>query len=118
MLSGWYNGSVAKILLHRLSTALLSILFILGVLPISSPAQSSSDLVIHVLDVGQGDAMILHQPGSCAILIDAGPLINGHRVTEKVSELGLETLDMVIVSHPHIDHFGGLFDLLPRIPAR
>jgi len=78
----------------------------------------NTELDIHVLDVGQGDAMILHQPGACSLLIDAGPLINGHRVTSKLEELGIESLDMVIVTHPHLDHFGGLFDVLPRISAK
>ncbi len=84
----------------------------------SATAQNASDLTIHLLDVGQGEAMLLHQPGRCALLIDGGPLINGHRLTQKVQELEIDQLDMVIVSHPHLDHFGGLFDLLPRIPAR
>ena len=79
---------------------------------------TSDDLHIYVLDVGQGDAMILHQPGTCAVLIDAGPPINGHRVTGKLEDLGISTLDMVIVTHPHLDHFAGLFDILPRIPTR
>lgn len=83
----------------------------------SSPTHGSADLYIHLLDVGQGDAMILHQPGSCTALIDAGPLISGHQVTSKVRQLGVEALDHVIVSHPHLDHFGGLFDLLPRVTA-
>ncbi len=76
------------------------------------------DIFIYVLDVGQGDAMLLHQPGACAALIDAGPLGSGHRVTRRIRELGIDALDMVIVSHPHLDHFGGLFDLLPRIKTR
>lgn len=78
---------------------------------------TETELNIHVFDVGQGDAMLLHQPGTCSLLIDAGPLINGHRITNKIGELGIESLDMVIITHPHLDHFGGLFDLLPRIPV-
>ncbi len=76
------------------------------------------ELNIHLLDIGQGDAMILHQPGACTVLVDAGPLINGHRLTKKIKTLGIESLEMVIVTHPHLDHFGGLFDLLPRILAK
>jgi beta-lactamase superfamily II metal-dependent hydrolase len=76
------------------------------------------DIFIHALDVGQGDAMILHQPDACTALIDAGPLGSGHRVTARIEELGIDALDMVIVSHPHLDHFGGLFDLLSRTQTR
>ena len=79
------------------------------------PKPGTAPLHIYFLDVGQGDAMILHQPGVCAALIDAGPLIHGHRVTEKLQELGITGLDVVIISHPHLDHFGGLFDLSSRV---
>lgn len=62
--------------------------------------------------------MILHQPGGCTALIDAGPLITGHLVTGRLTEMGVDTLDLVIITHPHLDHFGGLFDLLPRIKTK
>ncbi|MBE0584356.1 MAG: MBL fold metallo-hydrolase [Desulfofustis sp.] len=81
-------------------------------------AESGETLSIHVIDVGQGDAMILHQPGSCTALIDAGGLLFGHRVTEKLQELGISKIDLAVISHPHLDHFGGLFDLLPRIAVK
>lgn len=81
-------------------------------------AAADETLSIHAIDVGQGDAMILHQPGACTALIDAGGLRFGHRVTEKLQELGLFEIDLAIVSHPHLDHFGGLFDLLPRVDVK
>jgi competence protein ComEC len=81
-------------------------------------AEPTKTLSIHVVDVGQGDAMILHQPGACTALVDAGGLLYGHRVTEKLQELGLSEIDLVVISHPHLDHFGGLFDLLPRIAVK
>ncbi|MGI9537501.1 MAG: ComEC/Rec2 family competence protein [Desulfocapsaceae bacterium] len=94
------------------------LLILTAILIDSAPLHASEELHIHLLDVGQGDAMILHQPGGCTALIDAGPLINGHRVTRHLSEMDVSSLDLVIVSHPHLDHFGGLFDLLPRIKAK
>lgn len=80
-------------------------------------AQGSDELHIHVVDVGTGDAMVVDQPGSCTFLIDAGQVAASERVIEKLGDLQVEKLDMVIVSHPHSDHFGGLFDILPRFPA-
>jgi competence protein ComEC len=96
--------------------ALLPILTI--ILIGSTPLYGSDELHIQLLDVGQGDAMILHQPDACTVLIDAGPLISGHLVTRHLMELGVDSLDLVIVTHPHLDHFGGLFDVLPRIKAK
>lgn len=96
-----------------------ALLFFIGAAMIATtPLHGSDEFQIHLLDVGQGDAMILHQPGACTALIDAGPLINGHRVTRRLTELEVDILDLVIVTHPHLDHFGGLFDLLPRIGTK
>lgn len=81
-------------------------------------AESTDTLVVHVLDVGQDDAMILHQPGACTAVIDAGGLLHGHRVTEKLQESGVADIDLVLISHPHLDHFGGLFDLAPRLTIK
>lgn len=100
------------------ATPQLTIFLLIFIMLTTSPTHGSSDLSIHLLDVGQGDAMILHQPGSCTTLIDAGPLIRGHQLTSRVRQLGVEALDYVIVTHPHLDHFGGLFDLLPRVTTR
>lgn len=87
--------------------------FSLPVIP--AHTTTAAELSIYFLDVGQGDATILHQPGSCAMLIDTGPLINGHKVTRKLGELGINTIDTLIITHPHLDHFGGLFDIAPRL---
>ncbi len=96
-------------------TVLFSAMFFSSILSQSVFAEPATDsLEIYFLDVGQGDAMILHQPGICAVLIDAGPLINGHRVAAKLQELEISELGLVIITHPHLDHFGGLFDLHSR----
>lgn len=79
---------------------------------------ADENVSIYFLDVGQGDATILHQPGTCTVLIDAGPLIHGHRITEKLLELGVSVIDAVIITHPHLDHFGGLFDIAPRFSIK
>ena len=73
---------------------------------------------VYFLDIGQGDATILHEPGQCTALIDAGPPINGYRITKKLHELAITALDMVIITHPHLDHYGGLFDIAPRITIK
>lgn len=100
----------------RAAGALL--LLLVAAMIASTPLHGSDELHIRLLDVGQGDAMILHQPGGCTALIDAGPLITGHLVTGRLTEMGVDTLDLVIITHPHLDHFGGLFDLLPRIKTK
>lgn len=62
-----------------------------------------------VLDVGQGDA-ILVQDGGSAILVDAGP---GDVVGAALARNGVLHLDAVLVTHLHDDHYGGLSTLGP-----
>lgn len=62
-----------------------------------------------VLDVGQGDA-ILVQDGGSAILVDAGP---GDAVGAALARYGVLHLDAVLVTHLHDDHYGGLSTLGP-----
>jgi competence protein ComEC len=65
-------------------------------------------------DVGQGDSSLLRFPGGQNILIDGGP--DSSLMSSLSEELPYfrRRLDMVIVSHPHDDHVGGLFEVLRR----
>lgn len=95
---------------------ILSITLIM-ILPTICTTAESDELHIDLIDVSRGDAMILHQPDSCTILIDTGEVHYADRVIKKLTERGVKTLDMVIITHPHMDHFGGLFDILSTFPA-
>lgn len=68
----------------------------------------------YFFDVGQGDSELLNF-GTVQILIDGGPP-NGKAVQNIERALGLEDryIDLVILTHPHLDHFGGLIDILKR----
>lgn len=78
------------------------------------PIQAQS-VELTFFDVGQGDAILIHDPDRCAVLVDAGPLRHGHRITRELQRRGITRLDRLIITHPHLDHFGGVFDLAPRI---
>lgn len=62
-----------------------------------------------VLDVGQGDAVLV-QDGGSAILVDAGP---GDAVGAALARNGVLHLDAVLLTHLHDDHYGGLSTLGP-----
>ena len=66
------------------------------------------------LDVGQGDAILLQEPGEANILIDGGP---GGMVMDRLKESGVGRLDAVILSHPHADHLAGLLEVLKSYPV-
>lgn len=66
-----------------------------------------------VLDIGQGDAILLDQPGDGGeVLIDGGP--DPSRTLDRLrAHLGADrTIDLVVLTHPHADHVAGLADVL------
>ena len=69
-----------------------------------------SELVVRVLDIGQGDAILIQNGGS-TVLVDGGP--KPHLLGEYLTALGIDggTVDAVILSHAHADHYQGLREL-------
>ena len=73
------------------------------------PAQGQ--LIVHYIDVGQGDCTLLISDG-VTMLIDCGYAVKSGRVTSYISSLGISRLDYVIGTHPHSDHMGGMADII------
>ena len=63
-------------------------------------------------DVGQGDATVLNAGDGMAVLIDAGPDPEG--VVECLSSLRIRAIPLVVLTHFHADHMGGLAAVLRR----
>jgi competence protein ComEC len=86
-------------------------------------ANSGSGLALHFLDVGQGDGAVLRTPAGRWILIDAGPRSGyvdaGRRVVVPfLASQGARQLAIVVVSHAHADHLGGVASVLDRFDAQ
>jgi competence protein ComEC len=69
-------------------------------------------LTVRVLDIGQGDSMLITSPGGANVLIDAGP--DEAVAAQLLVSYGVKRLDAVIESHPHADHIAGLPQVLAR----
>ena len=91
------------------------------------PGIGRQSLEVVFLDVGQGDAILIQTPRGRNILLDSGgkPAYlgdiaeTGHFVVVPFLEYRrIKKLDLVIISHPHEDHYGGLFAVLERIPVK
>ena len=82
-----------------------------------SPALKEDAVTVFLLDVGQGDSVLIHTP-SHNVLIDAGEYDQGAGIVQKLRALGISSLDYVINSHPHSDHIGGMADVLKMMPVK
>lgn len=66
------------------------------------------------LDVGQGDAVVIRSPEGRTAMVDAGP---GDPLRH-LARLGIESIDLLVASHPHADHIGGMTAVLTARPVR
>lgn len=80
-----------------------------------SPRAEANGTKIYFLDVGQGDSELVILQSGVKILIDGGPP-NGRALKEIGNILSPmdRYIDIVMLSHPQLDHFGGLIDVLKR----
>lgn len=74
------------------------------------PAQWPSVPTMVVLDIGQGDAILLQDPSGFSMLIDGG---SSPRLLDRaLRRNGVRRLDIVVVTHADADHLGGVLELL------
>ena len=85
---------------------------------------SPDELRITFLDVGQGDAALLETAEGHAALIDGGGSVTDHgpdpgelAVLPLLRALRIDRVDLVVLSHPHPDHYGGLSAVLDALPV-
>jgi competence protein ComEC len=82
---------------------------------------SGDRLEIHMIDVGQGDAIALRTPRWRWILVDAGDQWRDSDVGERIVAPYLRrkggTVAAFILSHPHADHIGGAASVLKKLPV-
>jgi len=74
----------------------------------------SNNLKVWILDVGQGDGILIKTPNNIDVLIDGGP---GRSILEKLGEalpFWDRHIDLIILTHPHADHVNGLVEVLKR----
>lgn len=74
---------------------------------LSDDTSMDSELEIHFIDVGQGDATLIMCDGE-AMLIDAADNDNGSKVQLYLTKRNIDSLKYVIGTHPDADHIGGL----------
>lgn len=100
--------------------ALISCAAALFVLPLLLAADKEAPpLQIHWIDSEGGGSTLLVTPAGESVLIDTGNPggRDAARILHTVKAAGLERLDHVVITHFHLDHFGGLAELAEQIPV-
>ncbi|WP_249872776.1 ComEC/Rec2 family competence protein [Oceanobacillus saliphilus] len=83
--------------------------------PVQGNNDSLPEMQVHFIDVGQGDSILIQTPQNRSILIDGGPPGAGKKILSYLEDLGIEKLDLLIATHPDIDHIGGLPEVIESI---
>lgn len=118
-----------KIILYIVAICMLCLVFVSGCASdASSSAQSggkmvsaitNSDQALHVtmLNVGQADAALIQYKGK-NMLIDTGDVDSRDELVQMLKERDVKTLDVIVVTHPHGDHMGGMAALFKAFPIK
>ena len=77
----------------------------------STTAQTSANVTIKFIDVGQGEAILIALPEK-TVLIDAGPTGSAPKIAQVLQELGRNKIDYLVATHPDEDHIGGMADVI------
>lgn len=67
----------------------------------------SGKLEVSYLDIGQGDAAYI-RVNDFDILVDAGPRSDADRLIKQLKDKNIDDFEIVIATHPHEDHIGGM----------
>ena len=93
-----------------IGAALVAVLLV-----ITFASRPDGQLHITVLDVGQGDAILVEAPGGATMLLDGGPdpELTLRRIGANLPFFA-RRIDLLVLSHPHQDHVAGLVEVLDR----
>lgn len=98
-----------------LAITLLLTLFFTGCIPDDtsiSQLENNKNLVVDIIDVGQGESILIRLPREKTMLIDAGSRSESSKVVNYIKDRGIYKIDYLIATHPHEDHIGGMVDVI------
>ena len=101
--------------------AIICVACVIGLAAVAPPLAADggngapSGLRLTVLDVGQGDSILLEPATGDPVLIDTGP--PAADVAAQLEGRGVDRLAALVITHPEADHDGGAAEVLARIPV-
>jgi competence protein ComEC len=97
------------------------LLSLLCALALSVSAQAKKTLEFYFIDVEGGQATLIVSPSGQSLLVDAGwPGYNNRdadRIARAAKAAGVKKIDFLLITHYHVDHVGGVQQLIAKIPV-
>ncbi|HWS53893.1 MAG TPA: ComEC/Rec2 family competence protein [Pyrinomonadaceae bacterium] len=84
---------------------------------VAPPPASGEEVKVVVLDVGQGDSILILTPGGKTALVDAGEPGDGKRILEAMKRHGADHIDLLVATHAHADHIGAADEVIKAAPV-
>lgn len=102
--------------LFRKKRILVTLAFVAAILlaAASGLAAAPSKLRFYAIDVGQGDSSLFIFPTGETMLVDAGTSASAKELVRCIKQLGVRKIDVLVATHPHADHIGGMAEVLRR----
>lgn len=94
----------------------LILLLLIGCTYDPTESEDTKKLDLYAFSIGKADALLM-RTSDAAIMIDAGEHGDGERLVERLRELGVEKLDLLILTHFDKDHIGGADTVIENLPV-
>jgi len=88
-------------------------ILLLNVILLIIPAHANN-LQVTFINVGQGDSSLIQLPDNQTILIDGGDKDASVKVEKVLKDKKINKIDIMIITHPHLDHYGGLLNIAKK----
>lgn len=73
---------------------------------------ATEKMTVSFIDVGQGDSILVQFSNGSNMLVDAGDANHGETVVKYLRSLDINKIDILVATHCHMDHIGGMSDVL------
>jgi len=87
--------------MHKIKLAIWVLLFC------GLQAAQAQELVIHCINIGQGDCTLVQSPSGVNLMVDSGPPAGQSHLISYLAGIGVDRIDYLISTHYHSDHIGG-----------
>ena len=104
---------------YSMKISLLSLAVCLGVMTSAgiAAAQGRGPLEVHMINVGDGDAIFIRLPDQTNLLIDAGREEYAEQIIEYLKSQRVTKIHKAVMTHPHNNHFGSFPAILEAFPV-